>query len=59
MENFFSEVSPICYVHKSDIPAIFIHGKYDELISIEHSKQIFEVIHDIKSSEAYFLIKLC
>jgi pimeloyl-ACP methyl ester carboxylesterase len=36
------DIKPIDFCERSFIPAFFIHAKYDELISYEHSLKLFE-----------------
>ena len=43
-KSFSSEVSPIDCVSHCKMPALFIHGRKDTIVSISHSQKLFSVI---------------
>lgn len=45
----FTKIRPIDYIKDSTVPLLFCHGKADNLITSEHSKQMYEMYKGIKN----------
>ena len=54
--NFdINELTPINHVSKIKCPVVFLHGKNDSLVSIKHSKDLYEV-YTTTSAQKHYLI---
>lgn len=53
-EAVYRQVSPVTHASPESPPALIMHGARDEVVSVEHSRQLFEALSEARVDTVYY-----